>query len=444
MEWLVAHARKQAKALRGMTTTRFIHLSDIHFNFEAHEFGVSPDGDVRNELLRDIRQQVTDSGAAHAILVSGDIAYAGKKSEYETAATWLDQVCDAAGCDRTSVLVCPGNHDVDQTVIRNSTLIRDAQDAIRRGNSPYEHQQALDQRLSESDAARSLFSPLTEFNEFAARYNCTFYAGENFFWERDFTLNDGSVLRVRGLNTALLSGLADRPTSLMLGARASTMLQHDGVEYLVMSHHPPSWLLDQSDARRNFDARTRLQLFGHEHDARCDMGVDYVRLYAGSVNPHRGEQGWSPGYNIIDVAVESANTTRRLHVAVRVREWTNSPLIFRAQLSRNNQEVRNVHIPLQSWSPPPAPPALTASAVVTPVASAAPEQPSIGNVREGVHRFFRLCASQKSELVGRLGLATDQDRDFPDFERYKRALARANQAGRWSEVVALIQELENA
>jgi len=424
-----------------MTRIRFIHLSDIHFNFTAPEFGASPDGDVRNELLRDIRGQVEKSGPADAILVSGDIAYAGKKAEYQTAADWLDEVCDAAGCDRFSVLVCPGNHDVDQGVIRTSSLIRDAQDAIRRGNGIHACQQALDKRLSEPDAARNLFSPLTNFNEFAARYNCTFYAGDNFYWERDFTLNDGAILRVRGLNTALLSGLSDQPNSLMLGARASTMLQHDGVEYLVMSHHPPSWLLDQSDARRNFDARTRLQLFGHEHDARCDMGVDCVRLYAGSVNPHRGEQGWSPGYNIIDIVVEQAGEARSLHVAVRVREWTNSPLIFRAQLDRNSQEIRNVRIPLANWSPPAASPSPRADATTidTPAES---QEPVTWTIREGVHRFFRLGASQKSELVGRLGLASDEDRDFPDFERYKRALVRANRAGQWSEVTDLIRIME--
>lgn len=430
-----------------MPATRFIHLSDIHFNFKAPDFGASPDGDVRNELLRDIRQQVEGSGRAAAILVSGDIAYAGKKAEYETAATWLDAVCDAAGCDRTSVLVCPGNHDVDQAVIRNSTSIRDAQDAIRRGSDGFEQQRELDQRLSEVDAARALFSPLTEFNEFAARYNCTFYAGDNFYWERDFILNDGSVLRIRGLNSALLSGLSDRAGTLMLGARASTMLQHDGVEYMVMSHHPPSWLLDMGEARRNFDARTRLQLFGHEHDSRCDMGVDLVRLYAGSVNPHRGEQGWSPGYNIIDMSVEGTDATRSLQVTVRVREWTNSPLIFRAQLDRNGQEVRNVSIRLQQWNAPTMPVASLAGACdmpVTPVATPAPEADGAVGVREGVHRFFRLSASQKSELIGRLNLANDDDREFPDFERYKRALARAKQANRWSEVLELLQELEDA
>lgn len=437
-------ARAIAGHLTDMTTTRFIHLSDIHFNFSAPEFGTSPDEDVRNELVRDIQRQVAGSGVAHAILVSGDLAYAGKKSEYETAASWLDAVCDAAGCARSSVLVCPGNHDVDQSVIRKSSLIRDAQDAIRRGNTLHDHQEALDQRLSEPDAVRMLFAPLAEFNEFAARYDCIFYSGDNFFWERDFTLNDGSVLRVRGLNTALLSGLSDRPASLMLGARASTMLQHTGVEYLIMAHHPPSWLLDQSDARRSFDARTRLQLFGHEHDARCDMGVEHVRLFAGSVNPHRGEQGWSPGYNIIDVAVIGSDTGRQLCIDVRVREWTNSPLTFRAQMDRSGQEVRSVHIPLQPWSPPPqVSPPHAAVPVVVPVAPAPPARSEM-DVRDGVHRFFRLSASQKSEIIGRLGLANDEDRDFPDFERYKRALARANHAGRWPQVVDLIQELENA
>ena len=120
---------------------------------------------------------------------------------------------------------------------------------------------------------------------------------------------------------------------------------------------------------------------------------------------------------------------------------------FRAQLDRNHDEVRNVNIRLPQWSPPTTPVTQSSGANAIATTSAAP--PISGSevavdVREGIHRFFRLSPSQKSELIGRLNLASDEDREFPDFERYKRALARAKHAKRWSEVLELLKELEEA
>lgn len=81
-----------------------LHLSDIHFtvrsgdNFDVFE-------DVRNELEEDIKRIVpTLPAPVAAIVVSGDIAFSGKRQEYETAAAWLDRVCELAGCDSQRVL----------------------------------------------------------------------------------------------------------------------------------------------------------------------------------------------------------------------------------------------------------------------------------------------------------------------------------------------------
>jgi hypothetical protein len=49
--------------------------------------------------------------------------------------------------------------------------------------------------------------------------------------------------------------------------------------------------------------------------------------------------------------------------------------------------------------------------------------------RELVNRFFRLSVSKKSEISGSLNLLELADQALPDFERYKRAIARANDRG---------------
>lgn len=332
---------------------RLVHLSDIHFSFRASETGFNPDRDLRRELVRDLAEQAHADGKIDAILVSGDVAYAGKPQEYADAAAWLDELCDAGGCPRSSVFVCTGNHDIDQDILKANSAIQDIHDAIRREETHYARDTALMRRLQQPEVRNLLYAPLREYNDFAARYECSFFGeGEAFAWDRDLPpLDDGSILRIRGLNSALLSGLSDRPQSLFLGSHAWTMPRHDGIEYLAMSHHPPNWLLDGPEFERGL--RARIQLFGHEHDQRILPARDWVRLYAGSVNPHRGEPNWQPGYNIIDVAVANDNGARTMEVGVHVRVWLGPPPRFRTFEDINGERVHRSSIPLPSWTPRP-------------------------------------------------------------------------------------------
>ena len=99
----------------------YIHLSDIHFGQERGG-AVVVHTDVKNRLIDDIRTEVTKlaSAKAHGVIITGDIAYGGKRSEYDEAARWLDRVADAAKCDITDILVVPGNHDIDRAEISRS------------------------------------------------------------------------------------------------------------------------------------------------------------------------------------------------------------------------------------------------------------------------------------------------------------------------------------
>ena len=279
------------------TKVRFVHLSDIHFSNRIASVGFDPDEDIRNELRLDVEKQCLLLGTCDAVLISGDIAFAGKKNEYESAAVWIDAICDAAGCARDAVYVCPGNHDVDQQIIRDNFIIADGQEAVRRGKDINDREKALLERLVQPIAGALFYEPLREYNEFAVRYGCSFYGTkENFALDRDFVLNDKSLLRLRIMNSALLSGLQDREQSMFLGRRAWTMSQATNVTFMAMSHHPPSWLLDRREIEGALNGRAKLQIFGHEHDQRVVMGRDWAKLFAGSVNPHRAETNWRPGY----------------------------------------------------------------------------------------------------------------------------------------------------
>lgn len=429
-------------------TLRFVHLSDIHFSNKAAGFGFDPDAALRQAVLDDVSVMRERLGRADAILVTGDIAYAGLRSEYEDAARWLSQMCDAAGCSQEAVLLCPGNHDINQSIIKENALIQDGHDAIRRGKDFFTKNKALTDRLVQTEARALFYSPMAAFNEFAARYQCSFFADSaSFVWERDFTLNDSSILRIRGLNTALLSGLADVQGSMFLGDRAWTFPKQVGVEYLVMAHHPPRWLGDEDEADRAFNASTRIQLFGHEHDQRVIPGRDWIRMYAGAINPHRAEPNWKPGYNIIEVSVE-ADEARILNIDVHARGWQGTPPQFHSIEDVGEKKTFNVRVRLGNL------PANLRSATISNItppnrilmksdASATSDTADQNfRFRSAVFRFFKLTLSKKNEIVGHLRLAEEDDSRLTDVERFKMALARARERGLMDELEAILTTME--
>jgi predicted phosphodiesterase len=429
-----------------MKKIRLLHLSDIHFHSPT-SIGHDADLALREDLRRDVAQVVAERGALDAILVTGDIAFSGTRPEYDQAQIWLDQLADTGGCRREMVYVCPGNHDVDRAYITDNGLIEDLHDNVRRKSSNVEREKHLMQRLKQDTARELLYSPLTEYNRFAAQYNCSFFADNRYAWdcEDDFVLNDGSALRIRGLNSALLSGPGDARKTLFLGSKAYTIVAQSGVEYLTICHHPPSWLIDGDEVERALSNRARIMLFGHEHDQRIDFKRDAAFLYAGAVNPARDEKGWKPGYNIIEVWVETESSKRTLQLEVVAREWQENPTQFRNHEDRKNRPTHAHHIELEPWTAP-APlevQAMTDAAVDDAKVPPSTQASNVPPMRTLVHHFFRLSISRKSEIVGKLGLLEETETRLPEVERFKRAIERAKQQGKLEQLWQLTTEQGN-
>jgi len=404
---------------------------------------------LRNDLLQDVEKMVAERGPMTAVVVTGDIAYSGKKSEYEQASAWLDQICSASKCDIESVYVCPGNHDVDREFLKQNGMIEDVHDAVRGQATHNERESLLMRRLEQPTAQALLYAPLREYNDFAARYSCSFYAEPgSYAWESDdISLNDGSAIRVRGLNSVLLSGPRDVPKNLFLGERSYAMLRHSGVEYLTICHHPPAWLLDGDEVEEALRDRSRIMLFGHEHDQRTDLNRDCVTLFAGAVNPQRDEARWKPGYNIIELSIETNGDLRHLVVEVVAREWQTRPTQFRNHEDRGNRQTHLQRIELAPWKPVDKPGGNEMTEVSQESTAATTHSSNSGqathSMRMIVNRFFRLPISRKTEIVGKMKLTEDSDSLLPDVEKFKLALARAKERDMLAELWQFITEEDN-
>lgn len=168
------------------------------------------DHHVRTVLLRDLRQQCATIGATpDVVLVSGDVAYAGNVGEYDFAQTWLEEVCEAAGCDTNVIMVIPGNHDVQQDVTKK-LIVQSIHNDIKATKDPKLLPGKLAQLLNEEDSRDWLYRSIQNYNDFATQYFCDLLPPNRTTVERRFELNDGSILCITGLNSAFVSSQNDK------------------------------------------------------------------------------------------------------------------------------------------------------------------------------------------------------------------------------------------
>ena len=305
----------------------FVHLSDIHFGQEKGG-SICIHADVKNHLIDDVRlvARNLDSGRAAGIIVTGDIAYGGRASEYKAAGAWLDKVADAAGCDKIDIQVVPGNHDIDRDEITKLTEMM-LEEIVAEGEP------ALDSFL-ESDADRDLlFRRFSAYLPFAEGYRCPLNTNAGLAEERTAKLAPGRAIRFIRLNSALACSKNDERGKLLLGARQRVLEQRPGEELVVLSHHPVHWFQDSEDALLFIRNRARVFISGHEHNPSVktetiEEGNDLMMLAAGATVPPNSEDTLTYCYNFIEFEWDAEADA--LSVYVRPRAWVNAQKRFDA------------------------------------------------------------------------------------------------------------------
>jgi predicted phosphodiesterase len=388
--------------------------------------------------LEQFRQRL---GPADLVVVSGDVAFAGHPEEYEFATNWLKLACNACGASIENVFVVPGNHDVDRSVA-NQILVQ-----LLHQNIKATPQGALSntllEYLTESESSTILYRSITSYNLFASQFFCAMIAPNQTRATRELKLNDGSALRLWGINSAFVSSSSDRPGDLFVDPATFQITRHPGVVNMVVTHHHPSWLRQRQEVEDHYADVAQLQIFGHIHTNRIDRDPHFVRLTASAMHPEHNEPGWEPGYNVLELNVDQNGDQRRLHVLAHVRVWQTAPGQFRAKMDRQ-KEVFEHWIDLEPWKP-------NDVAVKSPTAvleggispSTEPlEGGTMSLLRELGIRFYGLSFSQKSEIAGRLGLLEEEDMTQPDFERFRRVFVRASQRDKLKDLKQAIEEAE--
>jgi predicted phosphodiesterase len=398
-----------------------LHISDIHFRVpHCLNPDLDPDRPYRTTLIRDVKSRVGELGPVSAILVGGDIAFAGLPEEYRVATTWIRELAAVAGCPPERIFVIPGNHDVDRRLICETPAIR-------------------------------------AYNDFAKILNCQIYLPDRLYWKQDLELHDKVLLRIHGLTSTLLSGMEGkddiRPT-LYLSPLQTVLDPVEDVVNLVLCHHPPDWLLDQDVADEDICGRAAIQMFGHKHRQRITREATYVRFSAGAVNPDRNEPGWLPGYNLINLQITGAGQQRAILIDAHLRAWQPNPPLFRAVLTQQEGQVFRHTIPFPESPRAPIVNGERAKSESIDKSEPFSEVPTFeagSDVEAGmgdpitrnlVFRFWNLTGSQRREIALGIGLITEQELQLPEPERYGRALIRAGERGQLHELARQITAKE--
>lgn len=414
---------------------RIVHLSDVHFRApQCLEPRYDRDASLRNLIFQDAKNIVDADGTkVDLILVSGDIASKGAKEEFEVAETWLTNSAAGLGLSKEAVFVVPGNHDADRnmagtievTVYRNHILQKKGEDR---------HTELLS-CLREKKIAETIMLPLQQYNDFAAKFGCTIWPPNQVFWTSDKPLSEGYHLRMSGLTSALFAGMKeDTRGQIYLGEFQANLDVAPEVINLCMFHHPLDWLEDADAVEDMLGNRAKICISGHKHRQRNLAGDKGVTFQAASVNPDRTENGWEPGYNVIDLNVVREGADCVLNITAKLRKYQKSPEQFVAVMDGDKDFFSyKFHLPRL-----PAP-------TVAPTSGGDVPEKKVTVIKDQDMRpiqvmFWELSPSKRREIIGSLKLLTEEELMLPEAPRYMRAFEKARDENLIDKLKQLIKE----
>ena len=321
---------------------RFLQISDIHFTDVS---GTDDDyALMKTRFLEDIDKCRNQIGKIDYILICGDIAFSGMESEYNKAREYIAKIIEKSGCNK--VLMVPGNHDKKRNVYNTTRQMM--KETLLRGKNL---KQLLKSKVKEPMAIGILYAPFKQYYKLAAEYLSvcdvarkasafpeshqqmekmpTFESSDELLWTQEIGDISEYKVFIHGSNSSLLSDKDDGESwNLREGTHLQVLpLQTYNVDaknneiHIMMLHHPMSEIIDGVNIAKEFDARFKLQLYGHVHK-QSSFSDGAVKIYSGAFMPEVDDNlEYFPTYNVIGVEVVEEEKKPTLKVEVFCRKW---------------------------------------------------------------------------------------------------------------------------
>ena len=204
-----------------------LHLSDIHFGRNYECYGIQDKFDNKEQILTELIDCVKNLKAFRPdhIVVTGDIAWHGKKNEYEEALIWFEKLLDATGLTGKNITFCVGNHDVNRAYANLYMDYND--DSIQEIDEIYDY-----------DHVHEMEPPIYEYDKFCEKLGVEPFAypykGKLEYsysiGYKDVKFPSQNIIRFVAFNTALLSFMPNISEDKMwIGQKQVKALMHYGI-----------------------------------------------------------------------------------------------------------------------------------------------------------------------------------------------------------------------
>ena len=245
-----------------MSAITWLHLSDLHFDYRAHNRWDA--SIVLKKLLEDLHElRERQSLRPNFIVISGDIAYQGKPADYALAQVFLDKLLEVTNLSKDRLFIVPGNHDLDLSKVTTET-----KDTIRSFND----RKTIEETIADDEIRSKILVKYEDYAEFINSYLGArlLFNNERYYYVSDLEHMDKKVV-ILGLNSAWAAhGSKDDRGKLALSEHqvegALNKIQNGDLCIAVL-HHPFHWMreFDSDICERLLSRRCLFILHGHLH-----------------------------------------------------------------------------------------------------------------------------------------------------------------------------------
>ncbi|MBW8798893.1 MAG: metallophosphoesterase [Streptomyces sp.] len=318
---------------------RILHLSDLHFGQSSQRADWRA---VIDEFMEDLKY-LTAETPVHHVIITGDIAFAGDQLDYAKASEFFTRLrgqLSGTG-QEVPLLPVPGNHDLIRpasgsflrdVAVANQRAVIEGLEKSFRDNTRNDYIVAIENAFSPyTEWASQLRSPQVSWRPGALPGDGIAYLGSGKDRVGLVVLNSSLLDLADEIGEGRLALVGEQTEAIM---RIADSEPHPPTAYLLATHHPPSWLDEQSkELLDGLCAALKVvaHLFGHRHIAeftRIGDGTDpqhrYLlqgRSFFGMERLGDGKTERLHGYALIDLDL----TAERPHLRVAPREARKRP-----------------------------------------------------------------------------------------------------------------------
>ncbi|MBU1341647.1 MAG: metallophosphoesterase [Proteobacteria bacterium] len=234
---------------------QLLHISDFHFK----QNDVIDQSIVTESLLKRIERDKEKGINPEIVIVSGDIAFSGKKEEYDLAEDFFEKLIKHTGINREKLFIVPGNHDVNRRCYRKSDI------------PVYSSMRDLNEEISNEDFRKDLLKGMSEYYAFVEKYMPHLKHTHNGLvpFADNYKCDAGKNINIIGLNSAWMSRSDTDERRIAIGEFQVRSALKSLPEYdvrIFLFHHPINFLWGDDAKILKSYVNNSILLTGHLHN----------------------------------------------------------------------------------------------------------------------------------------------------------------------------------